>query len=241
MVTAQHSSPPAADAATDPVAVPTRVRVVAVALSAAATSVAVLVATHPWGERLDSSAEDVLSYDALRLVDRDAAWAGLLVTGFALAVVAVCAALATCLLARGRGRGAALLGSVLTVAGGVLFAMGSSTFAAVTWFATSEDMSEDGGRRLVDVANEAPGHLLGLEMGGFLLVTLGGLTLAAALLRARAVPLVAVVAFVVLTLALFAPLPPNGTDAVQVLQMVVVAALAIPVWRQSQRRPVAPQ
>ncbi len=71
-------------------------------------------------------------------------------------------------------------------------------------------------------------------MAGLTLVTVGGLTLALA--RARAVPLAAVLAFVVLTLALFAPLPARGVDTVQVLHMALVASLAVPLWRQGRRK-----
>ncbi len=235
MITPSHSSP-AADTAADAAVRPGGVRLVAGALATAAVSVAVLVATHPWGARLDSAADDVLSYDVLLRSDRDVAWAGILIDGFAFAVTALCAALGTCLLARKRGRIAAQIGSVLTVTGGVLFAMGSSGFAALTWFATSDGLSEVAGRDLIAVGNDNVARVLGLEMAGFLLVTVGGLTLAVALARAKAVPLAAVVAFVVLTLALFAPLPARGVDTVQVLQMALVASLAVPLWRRDRRQ-----
>jgi hypothetical protein len=236
MTTAPHVSPVAdmpADGAHDPVAGPGRIRLVAGALAAAAASVAVLVALHPWGERLDSGADEILSYDVLLRADRDTAWASLLVDGFAFAVVALTAALGTCLLVRRRGRLPALVGSVLTVTGGVLFAMGSSGFATLTWYATSDALPEAAARGLVTYANDTPAQLLGAQMAGFLLVTVGGLTLAVALGRARAVPLPAVAGFVVLTLALFVPLPAGGIDVVQVLQMALVAALAIPLWRRA--------
>ena len=55
--------------------------------------------------------------------------------------------------------------------------------------------------------------------------------------RAKAVPLPAVAAFVVLTLGLFAPLPGGGAgrDAVQVLQQALIALLAVPLWRRAAR------
>jgi hypothetical protein len=209
--------------------------VVAGALSTGAAASAVLIATHPWGERLSSSADELLSYDVLLRADRDTAWASLLADGFALAVVAVCASLATCLLARQRGRNLALVGSILTVAGGLLVAMGSSGYATLTWFAMSDGLSEDASMGLITFINDTPTRLLAPQIAGFLLVSLGGLVLAFALGRARAVPLTAVVGFVVLTLALFAPLPGGGAgrDAVQVLQLALIASLAVPLWRHA--------
>jgi hypothetical protein len=144
------------------------------------------------------------------------------------------------MLTRNRGRSAALVGTVLTVTGGVLFAMGSSGFAALTWFATSDGLSEEAGRELIAVGNGNLAHLLGLEMAGFLLITVGGLTLALALARAKAVPLAAIVAFVALTLALFAPLPTRGVDTVQVLQMGLIASLAVPLCRRGLHRRLGP-
>ena len=42
-----------------------RIRVAAAALAASAATVSVLLATTPWGDRLDSSSDEVLSYDKL--------------------------------------------------------------------------------------------------------------------------------------------------------------------------------
>ena len=99
-------------------------RVTAAGLAASAATIAVLLATEPWGDRLDSSADDVLDYDKLLEV-RDAAWAAMLVDGFAYAVVALTLSIGVLHLARSRGGVAALVGAVLTAAGGILFAMGA--------------------------------------------------------------------------------------------------------------------
>jgi hypothetical protein len=109
--------------------------------------------------------------------------------------------------------------------------MGGFAFATVTWFVG--ELSETAGRELVDVANDDLGHLLGVEMAGFFLVTLGSLVLAAALVRARAVPRVAVVGFVLLTLALFVGLSGAAMNAVQAAQVLAIGALALPIWTRA--------
>ena len=195
-----------------------------------AATIAVLVATHPWGDRLDSGSDDILSYATLH-AHRDAAWPSILLDGFAFAILGMCAALATCHLVRGRGRVAALVGSVLAIAGGVLFAMGGFGFATLVWFTTG--LSEDDAAGMISFANDHPGHLMGVQMAGFALFTLGTLTLSVALARARAVPLAAVIGFVALTVGLFVPLPGRGIDVVQVAQMLLVGALAVPLWRRA--------
>ncbi len=85
----------------------TRIRVVAGALGAASLTVAGLLITTPWGERHDSSADEVLSYDSLAAV-RDGAWAGMLADGLAFGVLGLTLGLVVChLVARpGPHRGA---------------------------------------------------------------------------------------------------------------------------------------
>jgi len=207
----------------------TRIRVVAGALGASALTIAALLITTPWGDRYDSSADEVVDYDGLAAV-RDGAWTGMLADGFAFAVLGLTLGLVTCHLARGRGRVAALVGAVLTTSGGILFAMGGLSFATLTWFASG--VSEDAGRSLVDYANDQTGHLLGATMAGFLLFTVGGLVLATALFRARAVPVVGVAAYVLLVLAQFGPVPGRGLDFLQVAMMALIVALAVRVLRR---------
>ncbi len=208
----------------------TRVRVVAGALVVAATTTAVLLITTPWGDRYDSSADDVLSYDKLAAV-RDGAWAGMLADGLAFAVVGITLGMITCHLAPGRGRVPALIGAVLTTLGGICFAMGGFAFATLTWFASG--IAEDDGRALVDYANDNPLHLLGATMAGFLLFTVGGLVLASALYRARAVPAVGISAYVLLVLAQFTPLSGRAIDCVQIAMMALFVALAVSVLRRT--------
>ena len=187
----------------------------------------------PWGDRLDSSADEFLDYDQLLEV-RDAAWAGMLVDGFAYAVIGVALGLGVLHLTRTRGRVAALVGAVLTTAGGILFAMGAGAFATFAWFATAPGLPDGSGRALVDYANDHVGHVIGLDMAGFVTFTLGTLVLSAALIRARAVPVVGVIVFVLLTLAQF--VMPAGNDVLNYLQiatMVLLVGFAVVVWRRA--------
>ncbi len=209
-----------------------RTRVVAASLAASAATVAVLLATTPWGDRLDSSSDEVLSYDKLLDV-RDAAWSSLLLDSFAYAVIGLTLGLGVLHLVRSKGRVAALVGAVLTTAGGILFAMGGAAFATVVWFITADGLSDGAGPSLVDYANDNVGHLMGVDMAGFVLTTLGSLVLAAALIRARAVPITAVAVYILLTLVQFAGLPGRAMDFLQVAMMVLLIGFAAVVWRRA--------
>jgi hypothetical protein len=211
---------------------PGRIRVAAAALAASAATVSVLLATTPWGDRLDSSSDEVLSYDKLLDV-REAAWASMLVDSFAFAVIGLTLGLGVLHLARSKGRVAALVGAALTTVGGILFAMGGAAFATVVWFITADGLSDGAGPSLVDYANDNVGHLMGVDMAGFVLTTVGSLVLAAALIRARAVPLPAVVVYILLTLFQFAPLPGRALDFLQIAMMVLLIGFAAVVWRRA--------
>jgi hypothetical protein len=227
------SAAPAAVAVPSREADTARIRTAAVALAASAVTVAGLLAAPPWGDRLDSSSDAFLDYDKLLEV-RDAAWAGMLVDGFAYAVVAITLSLGVLHLVRGRGRIAALVGAVLTIAGGILFAMGAVGFATFAWFATAPGLPDGAGRSLIDFANDHVAHVIGPDMAGFATYTLGTLVLSAALIRARAVPMPAVVAFIVVTLGQFAV--PSGTNVLnylQILLMVILVGFAAVVWRRA--------
>lgn len=205
-----------------------RIRLIAVALAASAVTIAALVLTHPWGDRLDSSSDTVLTYDFVA-ENHANAWPAMLVDVLAFGLLAFCIAIGVAHLVRGRGRTVATVGAVLVTIGGLLFAMGGMAFTTVMWFIGT--LPEDSGRTLVDVANDDVPHLLGVETTGFFLVTLGSLVLAAALFRARAVPRPAIALFVLLTVGLFAGLPGTAMNVVQAAQVLTAGALAIPVWR----------
>ncbi|MBF4769112.1 hypothetical protein ISU10_15195 [Nocardioides agariphilus] len=222
------SSTATSTASTDGVTT-SRIRVVAGALAASALTSALLLISTPWGDRYNSSADEVLDYERLAPV-RDGAWGGMLADGIAFAVLGVTLSLVVCHLVRGRGRVSALVGSAITTVGGICFAMGGFAFASITWFASG--ISEGAGRELVDYANDNVPHLLGATMAGFASFTLGSLVVVAALFRARAVPSTALAAYVVLVLAQFAPLPGRAIDFVQIAMMVLVLALGVSVLRR---------
>ncbi|MEJ7786139.1 MAG: hypothetical protein WKF96_15140 [Solirubrobacteraceae bacterium] len=207
----------------------TRIRVVAGALGAAALTAAALLVSTPWGDRYSSSADEVIAYEHLDTVP-DGAWIGMLTNGVAIAVLYISLGLVACHLVRGRGRFAALLGALAGTVGGILSAMGNLSFATFVWFASR--LSEDVGRPLVDYANDNPGHLLGATMAGFFLSTLAQLALATALLRARAVPVAAVAAYLLLIPLQFAPIPGRVIDLLQIVMMALYVALAVTVLRR---------
>ena len=99
-----------------------RVRLTAAALAASSATALVLLATTPWGDRLDSGADEILTYDTL-LDGRDAAWPSMLLDSFAFAVIGLTVGLGVLHLARAKGRIAALLGAALTTAGGILLSL----------------------------------------------------------------------------------------------------------------------
>lgn len=209
-----------------------RLRVSAAALGVSAATVIVLLATKPWGDRLDSGADAILTYDKLLQV-RDAAWPSMLLDSFAFAVIGLTLGLGVLHLARAKGRTAALLGALLTTAGGILFAMGGTAFATFAWFVTADGLPRGAGQSLVDYANAHPGHLIGPNTAGFLLSTIGTLVLSVALIRARAVPLPAVILYIVLTLVQFAGLPGRTMDFIQIALMVLLIGFATVIWRRT--------
>jgi hypothetical protein len=221
------------DIATTPTPTGTgRTRAATAALATSALTLAVLLAAPPWGDRLDSGSDHFLDYDNLLEV-RDAAWAGMLVDGFAYAVLALTLSLGVVHVTRGRGRVAAVVGAVLTTAGGIMFAMGASAFATFAWFATAPGLPDDAGRDLVAYANNHVGHVIGLDMAGFVTFTLGTLVLSAAVIRARAVPLAPVVVFVLATLAQFMIPTGNALNYLQIGTMALLIGFAALVWRRA--------
>ena len=180
-----------------------RHRVVAAGLGLGAVVLAGLLVTTPWGER------NAIGYDDIAPL-RDPAWAGMFADSLAFAVVAITASLVVLAQVRTRGRVLGLVGAVAAFLGGVLFAMGSYAFAAFAWYATSNAVPPNSGRALMAYSADHPEHLRAPAMAGFLLYTIGSLLLSAALIRGRAVPVAGPVAFIVLTLAQFLPIPGRG-------------------------------
>lgn len=200
-----------------------RAAIVSAFLALGAAVVAVLVLWQPWGER------DALGYADLA-PHRDAAWLGSLADGLAFAVVGTALGLAVCLLAPARGAAWANVGAVMTTLGGVAFCAGMVSFGSFAWYATDTAAVPSGpGEALMSYVEDSPGHMLGVQMVGFLLFTLGSLALMVALWRARAVPRWLPVAYLVLTVGTFAlgGVVLNVVQAVQMLSLVVVAYYAM--------------
>jgi hypothetical protein len=213
-----------APAATATAAARARAAIVSVLLTLGAVVLAVLVLWQPWGER------DQLGYADLA-PHRDAAWLGATVDGLAFAAMCVALALAVCRLAPARGWVWASVGAVVTGIGGVAFAAGMAAFGSLAWYATStEAISVQAGTALMTYVDDNPGHVLGLQMAGFLLATVGTLVLMVALWRARSVPRWLPIGYLVLTVGVFAlsGVALNIVQAVQTLSLVVVAYFA---WR----------
>jgi hypothetical protein len=200
-----------------------RTGIVSAVLALGAVAIAVIVLWQPWGER------DALSYADIA-PHRDAAWIGTLIDGLAIAAVGVTLAIAVCRLVPARGAALATVGSVLTGFGGVAFFAGMFAFGSLSWYATSTDaLPADTGSAFMTYVNDNPGHVMLPQMIGFLLYTLGSLLLMGALWRSRAVPRWLPIAFLVLTVGVFATggVLLNVIQAVQTLLLVPVAVYAL--------------
>lgn len=201
-----------------------RAGIVSAILALGAVTIAVVVLWQPWGERDHLSYADIAPH-------RDAAWLGTLIDGLALAAVGVAFGVAVCrLVPAARGAVMATIGALLTGFGGAAFSVGMVSFGSLAWYATDPAaVSRDSGTALLTYVVDNPGHMLGSQMAGFLLFTLGSLVLMAALWRSRAVPRWLPVAYLVLTIGLFAldGVILNVVQAVQTLCLVPVAIYAL--------------
>jgi hypothetical protein len=70
-------------------------------------------------------------------------------------------------------------------------------------------------------------------MAGFAAFTVGTVVLCVAALRAQVVPVTAVALFLLLTAAMFLPLPGSALDLVQMLQMLLLIGFAVVIWRRA--------
>ncbi len=203
-----------------------RTVIVAATLALGAAVVATVLLFRPWPVR------NSFLYHELAPV-RDGIWTSILVDSLAFAAVAIGLSLVVAQMTPTRGASLANLGGVVATVGGVLFAMGAFAFATFTWYVTdSAALPLADGTRLLEYAVANPEHGMLVQMGGFLLYTLGTLILAAALLRARSVPRWLPIALVVLTIAQFAT-SDRILDIVQIAAMTVLVILAALALRQS--------
>jgi hypothetical protein len=201
-----------------------RAGIVSVILAAGAVAIAAMVLWQPWGER------DHLSYADLE-PNRDAMWLGTLIDGLAFAAVGVALGIAVCrLVPAARGAALATIGAVLAACGGVAFCAGMVAFGSLAWYVTDPGaVPPDTGTALMTYVVDNPGHVMGAQMAGFLLYTLGSVLLMVALWRARAVARWLPIAYLVLTVGLFAVdgVALNVVQAVQTLLLVPVAVYAL--------------
>lgn len=196
-----------------------RTKLAAAGLALGAATVATALVIKPWGDRDEFGYADLAPH-------RDGIWVGTLADGFALALVGVTLALVVLGVVRRRGSRLAEVGAVMTVVGGIAFAMGSFAHGAGAWFATSDAISTDAGTALLQRVEDTPERLLVVVMVGFGLYTLGSLALASALIRARVAPRLLPIGFVVLTLAQFSPVPERILDFIQVVLMALLVVMA---------------
>ena len=197
-----------------------RSTIISAALALGAGAVAVMLLWNPWPARNE------LSYGAVAPI-RDNTWLGISVDGVGLAVAGFALSLTACTLVRQRGAVLATVGSIVTSLGGLLFAMGAFAFAAFSWYATETDaIPTSAGTDLMEYAADSPGHIMGLQIAGFLLFTIGVVMLSIALLRAATVPQWVPLMMLVLTVAQFAPVPGRILDLIQVAFMAILIALA---------------
>jgi hypothetical protein len=204
-----------------------RAGIVSALLALGAVAVAVVVLWQPWGERDHLGYADIAPH-------RDAGWLGSIIDGLGIAAIGIALGLAVCMLARTRGSALANIGAVLTAFGGVAFCTGVVSFGSFAWYATDIGaIPADSGAALMRHVEENPGHMMGLQMAGFLLFTLGSILLMAALWRARSVPRWLPIGYLVLTIGVFAlgGVALNIVQAVQMLSLVVVAFYALRATR----------
>jgi hypothetical protein len=124
---------------------------------------------------------------------------------------------------------------VAATLGGITYAMGAFGFAALAWYATETSaLPVEEGTALLEYAVDHPAHVLGPQMAGFLLFTIGTVLLSVALLRSRTVPRWLPAGLLVLTAATFLPVPSRVLDSIQVVFMALLVVLA---WRNYTGRP----
>ena len=209
---------------------PVRARggIIAAGLAVAAAAEAAVLVFHPWEER------DEFGYSQVAGI-RDALWTTLLVDAIAFALIGLTLSVIVTTLAPSRGAAWAKAGGVAATLGGITYAMGAFGFAALTWYATETSaLPVEDGTALLEYAVDHPAHVLGPQMAGFLMFTIGTVLLSVALLRSRTVPRWLPTGLLVLTAATFLPVPSRVLDGIQVAFMTLLVVLA---WRHQTGEP----
>ena len=205
-----------------------RAAIIAAALSAGAVAVAVSVLWQPWGKRNQIGYADIAPHS-------DAAWLGTVVNGLGFATVGVTLGLAVCVLAPRRGSTWANIGAVVSGLGAVAFCAGLVAFGSFAWYATNVDaIPANAGSALMGYVESNPGHVLGLQIAGFMAATLGSMLLMVALWRARTVPRWLSLGYLVLTAGLFA-LRGDALSILQALQTLSLLTVAFFTLRAAGR------
>src|SRR4051794_10763035 len=120
---------------------------------------------------------------------RGYAWAFFTIAGVQMIVGVCAAAVAGLLLVPARGARLATVGGSLIWLGAAIYGVGIGGWASVYYFgADRATLGTAAGTRLIDRFNDDAAHMLAVPIGGALLVSLGGLLLAAALWRAARAP-----------------------------------------------------
>jgi hypothetical protein len=196
-----------------------RTRIIAATLASSAAVVATVLLFRPWQVR------NSFAYAELAPV-RDAIWTAIFIDALAFTALAISVALTIALFARARGARLANVGAVVTIAGGVLFAMGAFAFVALVWLVTDTSvLAATDGARVLEAALNEMAHVALPQALGFLLFTAGTLIMAVALFRSRAVPRWLPIAIVVATLLQFT-FHDRALDFVQVGAMALWIVLA---------------
>ena len=203
-----------------------RTAIVAATLALGAAMVATVLLFRPWPVR------NSFLYQELAPI-RDGIWTSILIDSLAFTAVTIGLSLVVAQLTPTRGAWLANVGAVVATIGGVLFAMGAFAFAMLTWYVTDPAVLPIAdGTRLLEYAVANPEHGMLLQLGGFMLYTLGTLVLAVALIRAGSVPRWLPSAVIVLTIAQFAT-SDRVLDFVQIAAMSLLVILAALVLRRS--------
>jgi hypothetical protein len=229
-MTTRHSPTTASDFAPSTIPSRSRTTLVAAALAVSAAAVASVLLWQPWPTR------DRFGYGDIAPI-RDGMWTGIVIDAMAFGVLGVALSLVVCMLARSRGAVWATVGAVVTSLGGITFAMGAFGFASLAWYATDTTaIPVETGTEFLKYAVDNPQHGTVLQMAGFLLFTLGSISLFIALTRARSVPLWLPITFFVLVVAQFTPVPSRALDLVQVALMALLVVLAWMFHRETSAR-----